>query len=66
MSKDHNDHEKALVISNGVIDSEEDRLEEVLNLRRKFYFALKEINILENKLQVYKNRDHDKLIKNAI
>lgn len=47
-------------ISYGVIGSKDDMLEEVLNLRIKLAYSLKRINILENKLQGYENRDHDK------
>jgi len=41
VSKDQRDHEKTLVISSGVTNSKEERLEAVLNIRRKLSFDLK-------------------------
>jgi len=58
VSKDEYDDKTTFVMSNGITDSEEDRLEEVLNLRRKLDFSLKRIINLKYKLQEYDNRDH--------
>jgi len=46
----------------GVTNSKEDMLEEIMNLIRKLDFSLKMINNLKNKLQAYDNRDHVKSI----
>jgi len=52
-------------MSDGVTDSEEDKLEEVHNLRRKQASSLKRVNTLEKKLQEYENKDHDESINDA-
>jgi len=50
----------------GVIDSEEDRLEEFFYLIRKLDLALKKISNLEDNLQAYDNRDHMKSVNVAV
>lgn len=61
--KENNDVSKCeYVMSDGVTDLEEDKLEEILNLKRKLDFALEGINIIKDKLHTYDNRDHVKLV----
>lgn len=52
-------------MSDGVTDSEEYKLEKVLNLRRKLEFSLKRINNLKDKLQAHDYRDHVKSVNVA-
>jgi len=47
-------------MSGVVTNSEEEKLEEIHNLRRKLDFSLKRINNLKEKLQAYDNKDHVK------
>lgn len=47
-------------MKNGVVDSKEDRLEEIVDLRTKLDLALKRID----KLQAYDNKDHVSMVSN--
>lgn len=63
VSKEDNGVSKGeYVMLDGVTNSKEDMLEEIMNLIRKLDFSLKMINNLKNKLQAYDNRDHVKSI----
>ena len=53
-------------MSDGVTDSKLDKLEEILNLRRKQDFSFKMINNIKDKLQAYDNKDHVKSVNDAI
>ena len=62
VSKNEHDDKTTCMMSHGVIDSEDDRLEENYDLKIKIDLALKNIVNLKDKLQEYDNKDNIKSV----